>query len=250
MTRNVLGARGIDRISITENSATTHGYPLYDGHGNCRAILTKNGTGYGTGNWRTYDVWGSVRSGSATGDPKSRYVASIGHVADDESSLIYMRARYYEPATGRFLSQDPALDGRNWFIYCSNEPVASFDNSGTVDASETARWIQDILQRAGELGGSIADLMGTPALLILQAGAGAIASLEAWAARTDKVSALATTAGLTLTPVVAQMPWLPSMLFCVANVARSISGGLRFAALLLAFTTTIAFMLALSTDAY
>ena len=68
VTRNLLGARGIDRISITENSATTHGYPLYDGHGNCRAILTKNGTSYGTGNWRTYDVWGSVRSGSATGD--------------------------------------------------------------------------------------------------------------------------------------------------------------------------------------
>ena len=75
--RNVLGARGIDRIFITENSATTHGYPLYDGHGNCRGVLTKNETGYGTGNWRTYDVWGSVRSGSASGDPKSRYVASI-----------------------------------------------------------------------------------------------------------------------------------------------------------------------------
>ncbi len=28
VTRNVLGARGIDRISITENSATTHGYSL------------------------------------------------------------------------------------------------------------------------------------------------------------------------------------------------------------------------------
>jgi len=44
VTRNLLGARGIDRISITENNATTHGYPLYDGHGNCRAILTKNGS--------------------------------------------------------------------------------------------------------------------------------------------------------------------------------------------------------------
>lgn len=61
-----------------EGENPTHGYPLYDGHGN----------------WRTYGVWGSVRSGSATGDPKSRYVASIGHVADDESSLTYMRARW------------------------------------------------------------------------------------------------------------------------------------------------------------
>ncbi len=134
VTRNLLGARGIDRISITENSATTHGYPLYDGHGNCRAILTKNGTSYGTGNWRTYDVWGSVRSGSATGDPKSRYVASIGHVADDESSLTYMRARYYEPATGRFLTEDPVKDGWNWYAYCSGDPVNKSDFAGTFAA--------------------------------------------------------------------------------------------------------------------
>jgi len=133
VTRNLLGARGIDRISITENNATTHGYPLYDGHGNCRAILTKNGSSYGTGNWRTYDVWGSVRSGSATGDPKSRYVASIGHVADDESSLTYMRARYYEPATGRFINQDPALSGHNWFVYCSNNPCNKVDSTGKAD---------------------------------------------------------------------------------------------------------------------
>ncbi len=131
VTRNALGARGIDRISITENSATTHGYPLYDGHGNCRAILTRDGTDdYATGNWRTYDVWGSVRSGSATGDPKSRYVASIGHVADDESSLIYMRARYYEPATGRFLSEDPAMEGKNWYVYCRNSPNNFTDYTG------------------------------------------------------------------------------------------------------------------------
>jgi RHS repeat-associated protein len=130
VTRNVLGPRGIDRISITENSATTHGYPMYDGHGNCRGVLTKNGTSYGTGNWRTYDVWGSVRSGSATGDPKSRYVASIGHVADDESSLIYMRARYYEPATGRFLSQDRAMQGCNWFVYAGSNPTNFRDPSG------------------------------------------------------------------------------------------------------------------------
>ncbi len=124
-------ARGIDRISITENSATTHGYPIYDGHGNCRAILTKNGTDdYATGNWRTYDVWGSVRSGSATGDPKSRYVASIGHVADDESSLIYMRARYYESSTGRFISEDPAMDGWNWFAYVENDPLNKLDRAG------------------------------------------------------------------------------------------------------------------------
>ena len=83
-----------------------------------------------TGTFKTYDVWGSVRSGGDSTDPKQRYVASIGHVADDESGLTYMRARYYEPSTGRFVNQDLAMDGSNWFIYCSNDPVQAVDVTG------------------------------------------------------------------------------------------------------------------------
>jgi RHS repeat-associated protein len=71
-----------------------------------------------------------VRSGNATGDPTKRYSANLGHQADDESDLIYMRARYYEPATGRFVSEDPGYDGLNWFVYCGNSPVSHVDSSG------------------------------------------------------------------------------------------------------------------------
>ena len=133
INRYGLGARGIDRIENYASSTTTYGYPLYDGHGSMRAVLTKSGSTYATGNWRTYDVWGSVRSGSATGDPKQRYVANLGHVADDESDLIYMRARYYEPGTGRFVSEDSKLNGLNWFSYCSNDPVNRTDFDGNED---------------------------------------------------------------------------------------------------------------------
>jgi RHS repeat-associated protein len=115
-TRNALGARGIDMISVTTSSGTNTRYPVYDGHGNCIATLGKSGTdSYSMADWRTYDLWGSVRSGNATGDPTKRYVANLGHQADDESDLIYMRARYYEPATGRFVSQDSARQGPSWF---------------------------------------------------------------------------------------------------------------------------------------
>jgi hypothetical protein len=44
-----------------------------------------------------------------------------------------MRARYYEPWTGRFISEDPAMDGQNWFAYCSNDPVNRHDPSGNSD---------------------------------------------------------------------------------------------------------------------
>ncbi|MFM9872986.1 MAG: RHS repeat-associated core domain-containing protein [Fimbriimonadaceae bacterium] len=88
------------------------------------------GTSWSVGDERSYDVWGSVRGGSATGGPKGRYVANLGHVQDDESGLIYMRARYYEPESGRFVSEDKMLENANWFLYGRNDPVNKKDFSG------------------------------------------------------------------------------------------------------------------------
>ncbi len=129
VTRNTLGARGIDRIERVGGS-TAVGYPLYDGHGNMVATLATSGSSFTVNDQRTYDAWGVIRSGNTTGDPKGRYVANLGHVDDDESGLNYMRSRYYEPTSGRFLSQDKALDGVNWFIYTYNDPVGFRDFTG------------------------------------------------------------------------------------------------------------------------
>lgn len=41
-----------------------------------------------------------------------------------------MRARYYDPVTGRFLSEDPAAQGLNWFTYCEGNPVSNGDPTG------------------------------------------------------------------------------------------------------------------------
>jgi RHS repeat-associated protein len=125
-----LGARGIDAVSKTDSSGTSVGYPLYDGHGNRVATLTKSGGSFALGDLRSYDAWGNVRTGGSTGRPRGRYVANLGHVQDDESGLVYMRARYYEPGSGRFLSEDLAHEGSNWFAYCRNDPVGYTDRSG------------------------------------------------------------------------------------------------------------------------
>ncbi len=90
LTRNFVGARGIEMMETTQNSVTTQSYPLNDTHGNMVATLSKNtaGTTWSLGNERSYDVWGSVRSGAVTGGPKGRYAANLGHVQDDESGLF------------------------------------------------------------------------------------------------------------------------------------------------------------------
>ena len=67
-----------------------------------------------------------------------------------------MKARYYDPAPGRFCSQDPGVHGTNWFIYSSDNPVNRVDPSGRVDCGPID--ICGILL-AGLVGGGVACLL-------------------------------------------------------------------------------------------
>jgi|CXWL01.1.fsa_nt_gi RHS repeat-associated protein len=142
-SRYGLGARGIDYIAKHSGvNGVFDGcqFPIYDTHGNMVLTIsrapnsTSQNPSYESKNRRSFDVWGSVRTSENLGSPtnKQRYCANLGHVEDDESGLIYMRARYNEPWTGRFLSEDPAMDGANWYIYCKNEPICNGDVSGRL----------------------------------------------------------------------------------------------------------------------
>jgi RHS repeat-associated protein len=59
-----------------------------------------------------------------------------GHVNDPDSGLVYMQARYYDPAVGRFLSVDPVGLGAsvnssfNRYSYATNNPIALSDPTG------------------------------------------------------------------------------------------------------------------------
>jgi RHS repeat-associated protein len=59
-----------------------------------------------------------------------------GQYFDDDSSLVYLRARWYDPETGRFITRDP-LEGDvedprsfNPYAYCNNDPVNFTDLDG------------------------------------------------------------------------------------------------------------------------
>ena len=71
----------------------------------------------------------------AFGNGGNRSYSNLGYCGeyfDNESGLIYLRARYYNPKTGRFINEDPIRDGLNWYVYCENNPVKFVDPSGLV----------------------------------------------------------------------------------------------------------------------
>jgi len=48
---------------------------------------------------------------------------------DEDNGLLFMRARYYRPQLGRFLTKDP-IGKSNPYVYVGNEPITSIDPSG------------------------------------------------------------------------------------------------------------------------
>ena len=65
-------------------------------------------------------------------------ISYTGHYFDSESKLYYARARFLDPSTGRFITQDPIQDpskrygpaGLNRYVYGLNNPVTFWDPYG------------------------------------------------------------------------------------------------------------------------
>ena len=104
-------------------------YYMHDIHGN--VIETYDGTSKYCDNWYIYNAYGTTKyfddTDSLNETGKWGYCDQL---YDFETGNYYMRARYYNPESGRFISEDPIKDGINWYAYCGGNPVVFVDING------------------------------------------------------------------------------------------------------------------------
>lgn len=110
---------------------------VYDGLGSCRALMASNGVVVAK---YDYDAYGPTRGQEGQRSNNFKYVAQIGHPTDEEIGLIYMRARYYDPEVGRFVSEDPGRNGGNWYPYAEADPINKVDLTGRESKSLEEFW--------------------------------------------------------------------------------------------------------------
>jgi len=106
-------------------STGTFSYLVSDLLGSVRGIVNSSGTLTAT---TAYDAWGNPET---TGGLTSYTPFGYAGAYTDPTGLIYLINRYYDPATGQFLSVDPLLNQTHQaFAYGGGNPVSQTDPSG------------------------------------------------------------------------------------------------------------------------
>lgn len=110
------------RIKASDNSVQ---YYHYDSRGSTIAITDQN---QNITHKYTYDSFGKVTNSVEADFNPYRYVGQYG-VMYENSDLYFMRARYYKPEIGRFISEDPVWSV-NLYAYGENNPISFIDPKG------------------------------------------------------------------------------------------------------------------------
>lgn len=121
-TSYVTGPGGLPLEQIT---GTTVDYFHQDQLGSTRALTDSAGV---TAASYTFDAYGNLTNTAPTLANPFQFA---GQYSDAESGLYYLRARYYDPLVGSFISRDPAVALTTMaYEYASDSPVDYRDSSG------------------------------------------------------------------------------------------------------------------------
>jgi len=133
---------GNNVIQIDRADGSSHDTPTYlltDNLGSTNIVIDKMGN---VEQVLGFDPWGmrlNVGDQSAVNSVTDR--GYTGHEMDDETGLINMNARVYDPLIGRFMSADPVLPDAgnmqafNRYSYVINNPLVYVDPTGNMPAA-------------------------------------------------------------------------------------------------------------------
>ena len=133
----ILTGLGIDE-RFARDDGGTRSYFLTDALGSTVALANAGGTLLQR---YQYDPYGNV---STTGGASNPYQYTGRE--NDGTGLYYYRARYYSPALGRFISEDPlwfACGQDNFYAYVNSDPIGYADPLGLWDWPALPQWLVD-----------------------------------------------------------------------------------------------------------
>jgi RHS repeat-associated protein len=118
--------RSVDEPLAAANSIGSSYYYQGDGVGSITSLSSPAGAILGT---YIYDSFGNVTNSTGTLENPFQFT---GREFDPETNLYYNRTRYYNPNTGRFVSEDPIhfKGGINFYPYAKNDPSVFVDPYG------------------------------------------------------------------------------------------------------------------------
>jgi len=123
--KRVQGLNIDEPLAMLRSGATS--YYEADGLGSITSLSNSSGSVVQTYNYYGVTSFGTHSSSGSITNP-FRFTAR----EYDESGLYFYRARYYDPQSGRFLSEDPArfAGGINFFPYAYNDSINLNDPRG------------------------------------------------------------------------------------------------------------------------
>lgn len=122
--------RGNDLVYSDKGTDTEKQYYVTDPHGNVVQLMDESGKVTKT---YEYDSFGNEVNPDSKDENPFRY---CGEYYDKETEEIYLRARYYQPNVGRFLTRDSYTGesdeplSLHLYTYCENDGINSVDPSG------------------------------------------------------------------------------------------------------------------------
>jgi RHS repeat-associated protein len=121
------GGLPLEQISSAEVPTYIH----HDKLGSTRLLTNAEGKAAAT---FTYAPYGSLSASTGTSTTPLGYA---GQYTLEQSGLQYLRARFYDPATGQLLTRDPLEDVTDQpYAYADDEPIDNEDPSGLFSIGE------------------------------------------------------------------------------------------------------------------